>query len=430
MTLADFSAQPQAQTREAAILARVNTWSTAAASGSYQTGAVAEQADIDLDGESEYLLYNDRLFAVFERIGGRMTAAWIRDLDTNQAFQVAGNFVSYPGSADETEGATSVASGGVAAFRTSGFKDWYAVSSGGAGTNQYVNNLYSVTSAGSGVGWTFTSSDGYIQKTITLAALQTQLEASYTLSGGLTQLYVRCGLSPNLYDLLLEGQVGMTGPVMDHDGGGVNVFDANTAVTVRDYLRFSDVNHNASYSSAATDGGTAVTLTTINMRNQAQTQQVEIYGGTSMRFAFGVQTGSTNTFSTQGDGIPDWWKRKYGLDPNSTAVANGPSGDPDGDGRSNLTEYLFGTNPKMADAGALITESRDSSKRMTLTFPTIKDRIYDLQYTNVLGTAFQPMGGDIIGTGGTMTFIDDGTLTGTSSATAPRRFYRLQVRLP
>ena len=127
MTLADFSAQPQAQTRNAAILARVNTWATAAAGGSYLNGAVAEQADLDLDGEPEYLLYNDRLFAMFERIGGRMTAAWIRDLDTNQAFQVAGNFLSYPGSADETEGSTSCYQRCVSAYRTSGFKDWYAV---------------------------------------------------------------------------------------------------------------------------------------------------------------------------------------------------------------------------------------------------------------------------------------------------------------
>ena len=73
MTLADFAAQPQAQTREASILARVAAWSTAAAAGSYQSAAVAEAADIDLDGEPEYLLYNDRLFVVFERLGGRMT---------------------------------------------------------------------------------------------------------------------------------------------------------------------------------------------------------------------------------------------------------------------------------------------------------------------------------------------------------------------
>ena len=184
----------------------------AAAGGAYQGGAVAEQADLDLDGEQEYLLYNDRLFALFERIGGRMTGAWIRDIDTNQAFQVAGNFLSYPGSADETEGNTSISGGAVAAYRTSGFKDWYAVT-GNTGTNQYVNNLYTATSAAAGgTGWTFTSSDGVIRKTITLAALQTQLEASYTLGGGVTQLYVRNGLSPNLYDLLPRGTGGHDRP--------------------------------------------------------------------------------------------------------------------------------------------------------------------------------------------------------------------------
>jgi Ca2+-binding RTX toxin-like protein len=41
--------------------------------------------------------------------------------------------------------------------------------------------------------------------------------------------------------------------------------------------------------------------------------------------------------STSGDGIPDWWKAKYGVvDPNA---------DPDGDGWSNLQEFLHGTNP-------------------------------------------------------------------------------------
>ena len=144
MTLADFAAQPQAQTRESAILARVQRGASAAAGGSYQGAAVAEAADIDLDGEPEYLLYNDRLFAVFERIGGRMTGAWIRDLDTNQIFQVAGNFLSAPGAADETEGNTNVASGAAASLPHVGFKDWYAVTSATSGTNQYVNDLYTV----------------------------------------------------------------------------------------------------------------------------------------------------------------------------------------------------------------------------------------------------------------------------------------------
>ena len=431
MTLADFSAQPQAQTREAAILARVNAWATAAANGSYLTSPVAEQADIDLDGEPEYLLYNDRLFALFERLGGRMTAAWIRDLDTNQAFQVAGNYLSYPGSADETEGNTNIANGAVAAYRTSGFKDWYAISGGGSGTNQYVNDYYSAGQAASGIGWTFTSSDGFIQKTITLAALQTQLEASYALSGGLTQLYVRNGFSPNLYDLLLEGQAGLIGPVIDGDSEGVSVLDTNSTTTVRDYVRFADGAHNATFSSAATDGATGVSLTTVNMRNQAQTQQVEIYGGTAMKFALGFQTGATNTFSTAGDGIPDWWKLKYGLNPTGPENINGPNGDPDGDGRSNLNEYLFGTNPTLTDLpGGQITQARDSSGRMLLTFPTIRDRIYNVQFADTLGATFQTVGSDIIGTGGNVTFIDDGSMTGVAPSAAPHRFYRLQARLP
>ena len=41
--------------------------------------------------------------------------------------------------------------------------------------------------------------------------------------------------------------------------------------------------------------------------------------------------------STSGDGIPDWWKTKYGaIDPNA---------DPDGDGWNNLQEFLHGTDP-------------------------------------------------------------------------------------
>src|SRR5262249_13768276 len=40
---------------------------------------------------------------------------------------------------------------------------------------------------------------------------------------------------------------------------------------------------------------------------------------------------------TSGDGIPDWWKAKFGLvDPNA---------DPDGDGWTNLQEFLHGSNP-------------------------------------------------------------------------------------
>jgi len=42
------------------------------------------------------------------------------------------------------------------------------------------------------------------------------------------------------------------------------------------------------------------------------------------------------------DGIPDWWERKYGLNPNDPADGNG---DLNGDGYTNLEKYLNGIDP-------------------------------------------------------------------------------------
>ena len=131
----------------------VNTWAQAANAGTYSASVVSEQSDIDIDGEPEYSIFNDRLFAVFEAIGGRMTGAWLRDVDTGFITQVAGNLTNYSGSETEEEGGGNFVTGAINAFRTSGFKDWFSkTSTAGAGTFNYVNNLYTVTAAPSGIG--------------------------------------------------------------------------------------------------------------------------------------------------------------------------------------------------------------------------------------------------------------------------------------
>ena len=50
------------------------------------------------------MLFNKRIFALFERIGGRMTAAWVRDISNGKVFQTVGNPVAYSGFETEDEG--------------------------------------------------------------------------------------------------------------------------------------------------------------------------------------------------------------------------------------------------------------------------------------------------------------------------------------
>ena len=419
-TLAGFSKVAQAQTRQAAVYARVNTWATAASAGTYANSASAEQSDVDLDGENEYLLFNDRIFTLFERIGGRMAGAWLRDIDTGFVTQVIGNPASYAGSETEEEGASNFTGTAVNAFRTSAFKDWFANSS-----SVYVNDLYSVTAASAGAGWKFTSSDGKIAKTITLAAGKSSLVASYTATN-ISSIFVRFGLSPDLDDLLRNGQMHLSSLISS--ANEVDLFNNSGPRTVRAYLRFGGAGlSGASYNPAATDAGTT-TLDTVAMRNQAQTQQVEIQGGSSMTFALGFETGAALTYDSDGDGLPDWFETKYGLNPNDPNGANGPNGDADGDGKTNLQEYILGLNPNVPDsASAGLKITRTSPAATSLKFGTIRDRLYRIYYASTPGGAWTQAGATISGTGTQLEYIDDGTGTGTPP-TQPR-FYKLQVSL-
>jgi hypothetical protein len=420
--LAGFAKVAQAQFRHAALYKRVDTW---AATAGALTTSTAEAADVDLDGENEHLLYNDRVFAVFERLGGRLTGAWVRDVATGAVHQAIGNPLSYAGSETEEESNVNIASGAVGAYRTSGFKDWFAT--GAPDALAYVNNLY--TAAPAANGWTFTSSDSRVAKTITLAPGATLLRATYTLGAGVGPLYVRFGLSPNLADLLLNGQQNLT-PLADA-AGEAGVTNARAGAPVRAFVRHGGAGNTASFNAGAIDRDGTVVFDTINMRNQAQTQQVEIFGGSGMTFALGLQAGATITQDTDGDGLPDWWEQQYGLDPNSGAGGNGGSGDPDGDGLSHLREFRFGTHPLVADATLVqVAITAPAANQRVLRFATRLDRTYRVHFTDDLALPFAPLAATIAGTGGEVEWTDDGSQTGSAPPAAGRRFYKVEALAP
>jgi hypothetical protein len=409
-TLAPFARHAQSQARFANIYARVKTWAENANANTLGS----EATDVDLDGAAEYLLFNSRIFAVFEARGGRMTAAWLRNPESKKVWQVAGNFASYSNTDTEDEGADNAT-----AFRTSGFKDWWTIGgSFGNGNSSAVNNVYTPSELTGATGWQFTGNNG-ITKRITLDNSWTgNLTANYTLSGP-NKLFVRFGLSPNLLDLMLRGQQGLT----VEESAPTRAVLKNTSGNeeVRAWVQAPAVNH------SAVDVATATT--TRQRRNQAQTHQVEVEltGSGPHIITLGFDDGGNTNPDSDGDGLLDSWELE-----NFGNLNRDGSGDFDNDSLKDREEYVVGSNPKDASSGfpALAVESTGETFRVT--FPTVAGRVYTVMartnlssgddwapVSNVVNGQVNPVTGD--GTTKTVTETGLGTTSG--------RFYRLKVEI-
>lgn len=57
----------------------------------------------------------------------------------------------------------------------------------------------------------------------------------------------------------------------------------------------------------------------------------------------------TSVADSDKDGLPDWWEKIYGLDILDPLADNGPDGDPDNDGLTNIYEFWSNTDPNRPD---------------------------------------------------------------------------------
>ena len=408
------------QIRFASVYAHVDAWTQ-----NPPNQATATSVDVDLDGQPEHLLSNSRIFAIIEPVGGRLVAAWARDSTNGKTYQVVGNYMSYSGSDTEFEGTSNNLGDQVDARRTSAFKDWWAKGP----EKDYVNELYSVTPA-EGAAWTLTSPDGHITKTFSLADTADRIHAAYSLTDDIESLYIRFGLSPNLYDLLLNGQAHLK-PLVD-DGSRLGLANKTFNASVTAALHYSGNKLVGSQPNLEATDHTEGSFEpeTMPMRNQAQTQQFEIES-TAKTFSLALEI-SASTNDGDNDGLPDAWEAEHGLstaDDGSTLPRNGPQGDPDGDGVNNLHEFLLGLKPTKGDASSQpqISLHADSDGSLVLEFPTLSNRLYQLYWSSNLVDGWTPFGNLLDTTGHPGTDNQKQILDANEN---PRSFFKLEIQRP
>src|SRR5262249_54469624 len=139
---------------------------------------------------------------------------------------------------------------------------------------------------------------------------------------------------------------------------------------------------------------------------------------------------------TDGDGIPDAWENAHSLNPDDS---NDGQIDSDHDGATNFQEYVANTDPHETNSVFRITTAlHDLNNRNLVTWTSTGGTRYRVQFVDRQSSALEwnfldirrpielEMDGGVLATPGTMTFVDDFSLTGPPPP-GTSRYYRMRI---
>lgn len=220
------------------------------------------------------------------------------------------------------------------------------------------------------------------------------------------------------YSLNYGGTLGLDfgAPATD---GTYNLFTLTGPRTARGSSSFQAVTLMGSYSGSLTNNATTTAWSGVS-------------GNKTFTF---VESSGNLTISTLVTSTPlETWRDGFFFGGNASTATTGPgadSADFDGDGVSNLIEYIGNTDPTIPSANPVVasTVTVGPDTFLTLTYPRRAgddSLTYTVQASSDLTTGFTSGTGSTVTTGGNSTYTDDVSV----NTLNPKRFLRLQVSHP
>ena len=115
------------------------------------------------------------------------------------------------------------------------------------------------------------------------------------------------------------------------------------------------------------------------------------------------------------------WKMIYGVTDAQAGSGAWLAADDDGDGVSNGSELAAGTNPFKANSTVVVTRITTTSTTVSLTFPTVPDKLYTVQATPSLNpTGWSPVAGVFV--------VGDGTPKTLVPPKGSNKYFRVVVQ--